>query len=210
MNEALMKEIGNNIKLLRKSKSKMTQKDLSEKLEKSFSAIQKYEYGLCGIPAEVIFKLSNIFSTNIWGIVGISRKDAEIAIRNKEKDDFFSKIETNTSTEFCDYATINDSNSKEYYYQTLIRLEDKKQLDPIEDEFKPLQEMLFDDHISLSIHADGGIINIDNAPYNLNIDELRELSKTVSALNGIKFILDDIPGFIEYKIMKLSNSKNNN
>ena len=153
MNEALMKEIGNNIKLLRKSKSKMTQKDLSEKLEKSFSAIQKYEYGLCKIPAEVIFKLSNIFSTNIWGIVGISRKDAEIAIRNKEKDDFFSKIETNTSTEFCDYATINDSNSKEYYYQTLIRLEDKKQLDPIEDEFKPLQEMLFDDHISLSIHV---------------------------------------------------------
>lgn len=66
--------IGENIKAARKSKG-ITQKELAEKIGKSFSVVQKYELGLTVPPLDVIELISSVLEVSVESLVSEKELD---------------------------------------------------------------------------------------------------------------------------------------
>jgi len=80
--------IGNVIKILRKE-SKLTQKQLGERIGKTESSIQKYEKGLVEIPNSVIEKIAEVLEVNFDDVVDTTQ---EINIIEPKTDEILEEI----------------------------------------------------------------------------------------------------------------------
>ena len=64
--------LGERIKQIRKSKG-ITQRDLANKIEKSFSLVQKYEMGLTEPPYTMLMKIATALDVPITELLGITQ-----------------------------------------------------------------------------------------------------------------------------------------
>lgn len=70
-----LKELGQAIKNLREI-NRLTQKELAQKLGKSESLIQKYEYGKTEPPLSVLIEMTNIFKISFFMLTALAIKKA--------------------------------------------------------------------------------------------------------------------------------------
>ncbi|GAA0068357.1 hypothetical protein UT300002_31430 [Clostridium perfringens] len=101
------KEIGKNIKEIRKTKN-LTREDLKEKLNLSYSSIEKYEQGLRNFNLKTLRKFADALDVSIYELMG------DLPMEKHSKNLFFETIKENqvNKKDIHDY-TVEEFTSNE-------------------------------------------------------------------------------------------------